>query len=77
MCPDLFVLPVIMPAGKHTYLIKNMDSLDYTMHQTICEFRTEDPPILIKDLSYKNNSRVFVKEHSVFKEWKEDTELEL
>lgn len=23
-CPDLYVLPVFMPAGKHSYLVKNM-----------------------------------------------------
>ena len=66
-----------MPAGKHTYLVKNMETLDYTMHQTICDFRTEDPPVLVKELSKKRVERVFNKEHSVFKEWKEDTDLSL
>ena len=66
-----------MPAGKHTYLVKNMETLDYTMHSTICDFRTEDPPVLIKDLSQKRVERVFNKENSVFKDWKEDTELSL
>lgn len=64
-----------MQAGKHTYMVKNMDSLEYTMHNTICDFRTEDPPVLIKDLSYKHNVIVFYKEKSVFKDWKEDNEL--
>ena len=76
-CPNLYVLPVFMPAGKHTYLVKNMDTLQYTMHQTICDYRTEDPPILIKDLHYKQMQRVFNKDNSVFKDWKEDTELTL
>ena len=66
-----------MPAGKHTYMVKNMATLDYTMHQTICDFRTEDPPILIKDLSYKVNYRAFNKDDSVFKDWEEDTDHSL
>ena len=66
-----------MPAGKHTYVVKNMQSQDYTMHQMICDFRTEDPPGLIKELSYKTVYRVFNKENSVFKDWKEDTDLQL
>lgn len=52
-CPNLYVLPLFMPAGKHTYLVKNIQAQDYTMHQTICDFRTEDPPVLIKELSTK------------------------
>ena len=56
-------------------MVKNMDLLEYTMHNTICDFRTEDPPVLIKDLSYKHNVIVFYKEKSVFKDWKEDNEL--
>ena len=74
-CPNLYVLPVFMPAGKHTYLVKNLATREYTMHQTICDFRTEDPPVLIKELSYKIVERVFNKDNSVFKDWKEDTDL--
>ena len=76
-CPDLYVLPVFMPAGKHTYLVKNQDTFQYTMHTTICDFRTEDPPVLIKELAHKQSQRVFRKEHSVFDPWKEDTKLSL
>ena len=42
-----------MPAGKHTYLVKNMDTYQYSMHTTMADFRTEDPPVLIKDLRRK------------------------
>lgn len=69
------MLPVFLPAGKHTYLVKNLKSHDYTMHQVICDFRTEDPPVLIKELKNKTVHRVFNKDNSVFKDWKEDTEL--
>lgn len=66
-----------MPAGKHTYLVKDMDTYEYTMHGTICDFRTEDPPVLLKELKNKVNERIFRKEGSVFEPWKEDTELSL
>jgi len=49
-CPNLFVLPIFIPAGKHTYMVKNMDTLEYTLHNTLADFRTEDPPVLIKEL---------------------------
>lgn len=49
----------------------------YTMHTTIADFRTEDPPVLIKELKNKVTERVFRKENSVFDTWKEDTELSL
>ncbi len=64
-----------MPAGKHTYLIKNMDTLSYTMHTTLADFRSEDPPVLIKELHSKTVERVFRKDNSVFEPWKEDTDL--
>lgn len=47
------------------------------MHGTICDFRTEDPPVLLKELKHKVNERIFRKEGSVFEPWKEDTELSL
>ena len=73
--PDLWVFPTFMPAGKHTYLIKNMDTLGYTMHTTLADFRSEDPPVLIKELYSKTVERVFRKDNSVFEPWKEDTDL--
>ena len=76
-CPNLFVLPVFMPAGKHTYLVKNMDTYEYTMHNTLTDFRTEDPPILLKELRQKINQRVFRKDKSVFDQWAEDADLTL
>ena len=47
------------------------------MHSTICDFRTEDPPVLIKELAHKHSVRVFRKEQSVFEPWKEDTDLSI
>lgn len=76
-CPNLFVLPVFMPAGKHTYMVKNMDTYEYTLHNTLADFRTEDPPILLKELRRKNVQRVFRKDKSVFEPWHEDNELTL
>ena len=66
-----------MPAGKHTYLVKNMDTFEYTMHNTLADFRSEDPPILIKELRTKHINRVFLKENSVFEPWKEDDNISL
>ena len=76
-CKNLYVLPAFIPAGKHTYLVKNNHMGEYTMHTTIADFRTEDPPVLIKELKHKVVERVFRKENSVFEPWKEDTELSL
>ena len=76
-CPDLYVLPVFMPAGKHSYLVKNLDTYQYSMHNVIADFRTEDPPVLIKEIKSRTVERVFRKETSVFEPWKEDTELGL
>ena len=66
-----------MPAGKHTYLVRNEDTLEYTMHTTLTDFRSEDPPVLLKELATKQIQRVFRKENSVFEPWKEDTDLML
>ena len=75
-CPNLFVLPVFMPAGKHTYLVKNMDTYEYSMHNALADFRSEDPPVLLKDLKQKVSERKpFRKETSVFEPWKEDDDL--
>ena len=49
-CPDLYVLPCFIPAGKHTYLVRNNHKMEYTMHTTLTDFRTEDPPVLIKEI---------------------------
>lgn len=76
-CPNLYVLPTFMPAGKHTYLVKNMNNYEFTMHTTLADFRSEDPPVLIKELTNKHVERVFRKDNSVFDPWKEDTDLTL
>jgi len=47
------------------------------MHTTIADFRTEDPPVLIKELMTRRVERVFRKENSVFDPWKEDDDLTL
>jgi len=76
-CKNLYVLPCFMPAGKHTYLVKNLHKGEYTMHTTIADFRVEDPPVLIKELKYKFVERTFRKENSVFEPWKEDSDMSL
>lgn len=43
-CDGLYVLPVFMKAGMHTYLVQDPKDDSYTMHTTICDFRTEQPP---------------------------------
>lgn len=47
------------------------------MHSMVADFRTEDPPVLLKELRHKTMHRVFRKENSVFEPWKEDTEISL
>ena len=34
-----------MKAGMHTYLVQDPKDDSYTMHTTICDFRTEQPPL--------------------------------
>ena len=62
-----------MKAGKHTYLIQDPRIDTYTMHTTICDFRTEDPPKMVKPYRKKVTHRMFNKNQSVFAAWKEDT----
>lgn len=49
--------------------------MEYSMHTTLTDFRTEDPPILIKEIKTRYVERVFRKENSVFDPWKEDSEM--
>jgi len=62
-----------MKAGMHTYLVQDPKDDSYTMHSTICDFRTEQPPLKVKSGRRRNYSRVFRKDKSVFEPWKEDT----
>jgi hypothetical protein len=57
--------------------VKNLNKGEYTMHTVIADFRSEDPPVLIKDLKHKVVERVFRKENSVFEPWKEDSDMSL
>ena len=43
-CDNLYVHPCFMKAGKHNYLVYDPEESYYTMHTTICDFRSEDPP---------------------------------
>lgn len=72
-CNDLYVHPCFMKAGKHSYLVHEPEHSYYSMHTTICDFRTEDPPKLLKPYKRRHLQRVFRKEHSVFLPWKVDT----
>ena len=62
-----------MKAGKHTYLVQDPRFDTYTMHTNISDFRTEDPPKMMKPNKRKVTQRIFKKEQSVFAAWKEDT----
>ena len=43
-CEDLYVYPCFMKVGKQSYLVHEAAHSYYSMHTTICDFRTEDPP---------------------------------
>ena len=43
-CEDLYVFPCFMKVGKQSYLVHEATYNYYSMHTTICNFRTEDPP---------------------------------
>ena len=43
-CENLYVFPCFMKAGKQNYLVHLPDSNYFSMHNTICDFRSEDPP---------------------------------
>ena len=43
-CENLYVHPCFMKAGKHNYLVHIPETTYWTMHTTISEFRSEDPP---------------------------------
>jgi len=47
---------------------------NYFPHKIIVKNRDEEIPIHVKISNRKHIVRVFKKEHSVFKDWKEDTE---
>jgi len=46
-------------------------------HKLIAPVREEDLPIEIKTSKVKLVQRKFKKEHSVFREWREDTDISL
>eukprot|EP00347_Sterkiella_histriomuscorum_P014450 403360819 len=69
---QLYVYPVFMRSGKHSYMIENIDQETF-MHKLIAPFREEDIPIFVKTSKIKVFQRVFKKDTSVFKDWKEDT----
>ena len=43
-CENLYVFPCFMKAGKQNYLVHLPDSNYFSMHNTICDFRSENPP---------------------------------
>jgi hypothetical protein len=71
----LYGLPVFMPAGRHTYVVKSPDK-SYSIHRLMVPVRTEEIPIVVRPSKNKEVvERKFRKETSVFREWKEDTPL--
>ena len=69
---DIWVLPVFMSAGKHSYFVKTAEDEIYA-HTLLAPYREEDIPIQVKQSKTKTIERKFKKDASVFKEWKEDT----
>mmetsp|Transcript_33982 Transcript_33982/g.33126 ORF Transcript_33982/g.33126 Transcript_33982/m.33126 type:complete len:307 (+) Transcript_33982:58-978(+) len=75
--PDLaaeekvYVYPLFVEAGKHKFIVQGAQ--DITVHNFISTVREEDIPIYVKQHKMKVVERVFKKETSVFKDWKEDT----
>ena len=76
------MLPVFMKAGKHAYVVRTPQET-YIHKLLFSPFREEDIPISkhskiigidIKSSKFKKFTRVFKKDTSVFKDWKEDTE---
>ena len=68
---DIWVLPVFMRAGKHSYFVKAEE--EYYSYALIAPYREEDIPIQVKASKTKIVERKFKKEMSVFKDWREDS----
>ncbi|CDW72588.1 UNKNOWN [Stylonychia lemnae] len=81
---EVFIYACFMRPGKNSYLIKSHETQEVNMLRSISCLREEDIPICkinylitpfkdIKGTKQKTFQRVFKKDTSVFKEWKEDT----
>jgi hypothetical protein len=70
---DIYVYAAFGPPGQHLYYVGNPQLGIEHVNKCIVNLREEDIPIYEKVNKYKVNQRVFRKDASVFKEWKEDT----
>jgi len=68
---DVYVFATFTPPGQHVYYVNDGES-EY-INKCIVPLREEEIPIFEKIGRTKVQQRVFRKEFSVFKEWKEDT----
>eukprot|EP00349_Pseudokeronopsis_sp_Brazil_P006027 CAMPEP_0202967230 /NCGR_PEP_ID=MMETSP1396-20130829/12024_1 /ASSEMBLY_ACC=CAM_ASM_000872 /TAXON_ID= /ORGANISM="Pseudokeronopsis sp., Strain Brazil" /LENGTH=291 /DNA_ID=CAMNT_0049692037 /DNA_START=293 /DNA_END=1165 /DNA_ORIENTATION=+ len=68
---QVFVLPTFVEAGKHRFVVRSEGKM--FVHNFITPVREEDIPIVVKKTKMKVTERVFKKDASVFKDWKEDT----
>lgn len=67
---EVWILPVFIPAGKHSYFVRAEE--EHFAHKLLSPFREEDIPILTKASKFKSVERKFKKENSVFRDWRED-----
>jgi len=74
---QLWVISRILPVGQHDFIVRSRknDSTEYewSIFNTMVDIRLEPIPVMTKKSQRKENKRRFVKENSVFADWKEDT----
>eukprot|EP00347_Sterkiella_histriomuscorum_P002614 403367462 len=71
---QIYVYPTFMRPGRNVFLVKTQDELsNFHLLKCISPLREEEIPIFIKGSKIKVQQRVFKKDNSVFKDWKEDT----
>jgi hypothetical protein len=70
MIASFFISP-----GRHSYFVQSDEGTYF--HKLISPVREEDLPISIKTSKVKQIQRKFRKEHSVFREWREDNDVTL
>ena len=75
---DLYVFVTFAYPGQHVYYVQDpvntVQDQNQFVNKCIIPLREEDVPIHEKVNRFKVQQRVFKKENSVFKEWKEDTQ---
>ena len=77
----LYVFPVFIKNGKHDVVFRYEDfilgSVDWHMKTEIVDQRQEDIAYYTKPLKSLSEERRFVKENSVFNEWKQDNQASI